>query len=75
MVIPHITDSMMPLDCCQTVPPLINLATDDLTSKLYFSKKKIYNIYLTEIVKKHWLDMLYEFWEERDTPYLDNFLP
>ena len=38
-----------------------------------FSKNKINNIYLTESMRKDWLHMLYDYWDEKDTPYPDDY--
>ena len=31
------------------------------------------NIYLTEIIRTYWLQMLDEYLDEKDTPYSDDF--
>ena len=52
----------------------MNFTTDDMTSKFgFFSEKKMIDIYLTESMKTYWQQMLYEQWEEIDTPYSDGF--
>ena len=40
---------------------------------LNFSKRKMNNLYLTESMRTYWLHMSYEYWDERDTPYSDDF--
>ena len=55
-------------------PPIINFTTDDMTSNFeFFTKNKINNIYLTEIMRTDWLHMLDEYWDESDAPYSDDF--
>ena len=45
-----------------------------MTSKFeQFSQKKMNNIYLTEIIRTYWLQMLDEYFDEKDTPYSDDF--
>ena len=54
--------------------PVINLTTDDMTSEFeFFSKIKMNNIYLTEIMWTCWLHMLDEYWDKKDTPSSDDF--
>ena len=49
--VPTITDSTIPVDCCQN-ESIINFTTDDMTSKFeLFSKKKKNNLYLTVIMR------------------------
>ena len=39
----------------------------------FFSRNKVNNIYLTEIMQIYWLHMLDAYWYERDAPYSDDF--
>ena len=65
---------MLPVDCCQTNEPIINFITDDMTSKFeLFSKNKIKNIYLTEIMQSYWMQMLDDYWDEKYTPHSDDY--
>ena len=64
-----IPDSMIPLDFCQKNESVINFKTDDMTSKFELFSKKMNNIYLTESMQTYWLQMLDEYWDEKDTPY------
>ena len=60
-VIPPITASIIPVNLCQNNPPTINFTTDEMTFKFeLFSKNRINNIYLTEIMRTDWIDMLHE---------------
>ena len=38
-----------------------------------FAKKKMNNIYLTEIMRTYWIQMLDEYWDEKETPYSDDY--
>ena len=38
-----------------------------------FSRKQINNLYLTESILTDWLQMLYKYWDEKYTPYSDDF--
>ena len=41
-----------------------------MTSKFeLFSKNKMNNLDLTEIVRTYWLQMLDDYWDEKDTTY------
>ena len=71
---PTITDSIIPVDFCQNTLPIINFTTDDMTSKFQlFSRKKMNALYLIEIMRIDWLQMLDEYWDEGDTPYSGGF--
>ena len=73
-VINPITDSMIPVDYCQKISPIIIFTTDDITSKSkLFLKKTINALCLSESIQTDWLQRLYEYWEEVDTPYSDDY--
>ena len=64
---PPIPDSMIPVDCCQKYESIINFTTDDITYKFeFFSKNKMNNPYLTEIMQTDCLQMLDAYWDEKD---------
>ena len=61
-VIPHIPDSMMPLNFCKNTKLIVNFKTDDTTPRFdFFSQKKMYALYLTEIMRTDWLHILDEY--------------
>ena len=44
--------------------------TDDMTYKFeFFSKKRMDDIYLTEIIQRDWIQILDKYREEEDTTY------
>ena len=48
--------------------------TDDMTFNFeLFSKIKINALYITESMRTYWLYILDEYWEEKDTPYSEDF--
>ena len=58
-VIPHIPDSMIPMDFCKKT--LIDFTTDDMTSNFeVFSKNKMDALYISEIIETDWMQTLYE---------------
>ena len=59
---------MIPVDCCQKNASIINFTTNDMKSKFDYFKEKMNNLYLTEIMQTDWLQMLYEYWDEKYTP-------
>ena len=66
------------MDFCQNNESIINFTTDDMTFKFeLFSKKKINNQYLIEIMRTDRLYILDDYWGEKDTLQSDDydFLP
>ena len=58
---------MIPVDFCQKNSSIVNFTTDDMTSKFeLFSEKKINNLHQTEIIRTDWLQILDEYWDEKD---------
>ena len=58
---------MIPVDFCQKNSSIINFTTDDMTSKFeLFSENKINNLHQTEIIRTDWLQILDEYWDEKD---------
>ena len=58
-VIPSIPDSVISVYCCQNNLSIINVTTDDMTSKIeLFQKNKMNNLYITEIMQTDWIQML-----------------
>ena len=52
---------MVPVDSCQKNASIINSTTDDMAYKFGLSSKnKMNNIYLNEIMRTDWLQMLYK---------------
>ena len=59
---------MIHVDFCQKNESIINLTTDDITSKSeFFKKNKMNNLYLTGIMQTYWPQMLDENWYEKYT--------
>ena len=53
---------------------IVNFTIDDMTSKFdLFPKNKMKNLYLTEIMQIYWMQMLDEYWDEKDTLYSNDF--
>ena len=72
-VITPIPDYMIPLDRFQ-ISSIINFKADDMTYRLdFFSKNKINHLYINEILRTDFPQMLDEYWDERDTPISDGF--
>ena len=65
---------MIPVDFCQNNDHVINFTTDEIISKFEEFSKKNDALYLTEIMQTEWLQMLDEYWDEGDTPYLGDFI-
>ena len=65
---------MIPVYFCQNNDRVINFTTDDMISKFEtFKKNKMDELYFYEIMRTEWLQMIYEFWYEGDTPYSGDF--
>ena len=70
-VIYPISDSMIPVDCCEKMHP--SLISQLMTWYPSFLREKTNHLYLTEIMKTDWLHMLDDYWNEKDTPYSDEY--
>ena len=74
-VIPHITYSMIPINSLKRKETIINVTTDNMTSKFeLFSNNKINALYLNERMKTDWLNVLDKYWDERNRPYSGGFI-
>ena len=61
---------MIPKHCSHKNPYIINYASDDIISKFEaFTKNKVDTIYLIEIIRTEWLQIIDEYCNEGDTPY------
>ena len=68
-----ITEHMIPVDCCKN-KSVIKFFTDNMTSKFeVFSRNNMDALYMKESIETDWLQMLYEYSEEEDTPYSGGF--
>ena len=66
-MITTITDSIISVDLCKKHK--INFIADNVTFKFEnFSKRKMDLLYLTESIQTDKLNMLYEYYNEGDTP-------
>ena len=57
-VIPNSTDPMIPVDFCRKV--ISNFTSEVMISKFDFSENKMNALYMTEIIRTDWLQMLDE---------------
>ena len=63
-----IPGSMIPLGWFQNNEPVINFTTDNITSKFkVVSENKMDALYLTEIMKIEWLQVIDKYWDEGNT--------
>ena len=65
---------MIPVYCCPKNESIINFTTDNMISKFgFFSRSKINHLYLNGSMKIDWLQMLYDYWDEKDIVYSDYY--
>ena len=56
-------------DFCQNDQYVINFTFDGIILKFEaFTKNKLDTLYLTEIMITEWIEIIYECWDEGDTP-------